>query len=985
MTTGTQAALHLDLLGFSSAGSSVRITNVQLLGPDGNHAPVANADSYTTRQDHALSVGVLGNDTDAENDPLSPRVVTQPAHGTVSLNADGSFLYTPAAGFSGPDSFTYQASDGQLSSPAATVTIIVNEPPVMTAGNLFLSSPAVDEGSSVSLTGAFSDPNTQAHTVTIDWGDGSTPDTQSLAIGATAIPATRHTYGDEPAKGSAYHVTVTVNDGFVSAAASVDVTVNNVTPVVAPMPAVTINQGDTLGSAGSFFDPSNDTWTATVDYGDGSGVQPLSLNADQTFVLNHAYDDPGAYTVTIRVSDDEGLFGTGTQSVTVNPNRLVVHVGLNASLQEGDTLTRTGNFTDVAAGPWSGTVDYGDGTGLRPLTINGANETFALDHTFGHPGQYLVTVRVTDQDGRAAEAHFSVAVSNVIPAVALGTPITLDEGDTFLRGGSFADPGQDTWTATVDYGDGSGAQSLALNPDKTFTLAHKYTVDGDYKVTVTVRDSGTILGVAQTQVQVLDVSPEVSVGGAVKLNEGDRLLTGGQFSDPGADTWTATIDYGDGTQSLKLLPDHRFQLDHVYPRFGSFEVTVSVIDQDGHAGSATFPVAVKDVPPLVQAGGNTSIFEGKQFVAPVLFRDPGADVWSATVDYGDSSGKQAVSLISGNKSFILAHNYADNGTFVVTVAVADDGGAAGGASLRLTVVNLPPVVQAALDRLAGTANSFVAHGLAFDAGQKSVRVEVDFGDGTGTHQFVPGSDNSFSFAHTYAHDGKFRVTVDAEDRDGAVTQSTFTVVINPAATPVAGPSPEFTGFVEDHVQFAGPEVTPSPSANVTDVVFVSFTEPTLTRSIDTLTGGSNPPPDLPDGGNKGNPTRGVGDDSDDPFWPWLEKKVPPPVKPRPVGGTEDGEIFPNGSWEPVENSRAGIEAAEAFFTQRAAQETRAPAAVTPSPASAEPERPQKVEIVPPGSQVGEQPAERGLWQTLVGCLLAVAGLLGLCWSSEEPK
>ena len=249
-----------------------------------------------------------------------------------------------------------------------------------------------------------------------------------------------------------------------------DVTVNNVTPVVAPMPDVTINQGDTLGSAGSFLDPSADTWTATVDYGDGSGVQPLALNADQTFTLNHAYDDSGVFTVTVRVSDDDGAVGTATQTVTVNSTGLVVHAGPDAALHEGDTLTRAGSFTDVTPGPWSGTVDYGDGSGTQPLTIDGADQTFALGHTYGQPGQYLVTVRVTDQQGRAARAHFTVAVGNVTPAVALGTPITLDEGDTLVRGGSFADPGQDAWTATVDYGDGSGGSRWPSTPTRRSRL-----------------------------------------------------------------------------------------------------------------------------------------------------------------------------------------------------------------------------------------------------------------------------------------------------------------------------------------------------------------------------------------------------------------------------------------------------------------------------------------------------------------------------------
>ena len=92
------------------------------------HAPVAVDDSYTTPLNTALVVaapGILANDTDADHEPLTATVLSQPAHGTLSLNANGSFTYTPTTGFSGADSFTYTASDGMLTSNTATVNISV--------------------------------------------------------------------------------------------------------------------------------------------------------------------------------------------------------------------------------------------------------------------------------------------------------------------------------------------------------------------------------------------------------------------------------------------------------------------------------------------------------------------------------------------------------------------------------------------------------------------------------------------------------------------------------------------------------------------------------------------------------------------------------------------------------------------------------------------------------------------------------------------
>ena len=80
--------------------------------------------------------GVLGNDVDPDGDPLTATLVSGPAHGTLTFNPDGSFVYTPDANYSGPDSFTYTVNDGDQTSTPATVTLTVspvNDPPTAVA------------------------------------------------------------------------------------------------------------------------------------------------------------------------------------------------------------------------------------------------------------------------------------------------------------------------------------------------------------------------------------------------------------------------------------------------------------------------------------------------------------------------------------------------------------------------------------------------------------------------------------------------------------------------------------------------------------------------------------------------------------------------------------------------------------------------------------------------------------------------------------
>lgn len=95
----------------------------------GNRAPVASPDAYSVNEDATLNVaapGVLANDSDPDGNPLSAVYVSGPTNGTLTLNANGSFTYTPAANFFGPASFAYKAGDGTSFSTTVTVSLTVN-------------------------------------------------------------------------------------------------------------------------------------------------------------------------------------------------------------------------------------------------------------------------------------------------------------------------------------------------------------------------------------------------------------------------------------------------------------------------------------------------------------------------------------------------------------------------------------------------------------------------------------------------------------------------------------------------------------------------------------------------------------------------------------------------------------------------------------------------------------------------------------------
>ena len=137
IAVGTAVNLSFDLIGFgnnasntglphSSAGTNSHVTvrDVRLLGTV--VTPQANNDTTTGLEDTVMQIIALANDVNATQAGFAPVVVAAPAHGTVGVNANGSFSYTPTDNYFGADSFTYQLSDGMHLSNVATVNLTVS-------------------------------------------------------------------------------------------------------------------------------------------------------------------------------------------------------------------------------------------------------------------------------------------------------------------------------------------------------------------------------------------------------------------------------------------------------------------------------------------------------------------------------------------------------------------------------------------------------------------------------------------------------------------------------------------------------------------------------------------------------------------------------------------------------------------------------------------------------------------------------------------
>ncbi len=150
----------------------------------------------------------------------------------------------------------------------------------------------------------------------------------------------------------------------------------NQAPIVAPLSDAQIVAGTTYTATGSFTDPDSSSWTATVDYGDGSGQQPLTLNADNTFDLSHQYNATGTYTLTVSVTDNQGATRTVTATIGVTSASQLV-LGINAG---GDT---EGNYvadTNVTGGS---TYSVSDGVNTTQV-VNPAPQAVYQSSRYGN-------------------------------------------------------------------------------------------------------------------------------------------------------------------------------------------------------------------------------------------------------------------------------------------------------------------------------------------------------------------------------------------------------------------------------------------------------------------------------------------------------------------------------------------------------------------------------------------------------------------------
>jgi PKD repeat protein len=273
----------------------------------------------------------------------------------------------------------------------------------------------------------------------------------------------------------------------------------------------------------------------------------------------------------------------------------------------GPYLVDAGAPVTFTGGPVTADTDYawefGDGA-----TATGR----VASHTYADDGVYVAKLTTTvNQPGGVVTRQFAlVRARNVPPVVEAGADLTIDEGQEVDYTASFSDQEwPDTHTATFDFGDDSlpvdGEVSETNDPPSakgTATAKHAYCDNGEYTVTVEVRDDDGGVGIDQRTVTVRNVPPKVDAGEDRFAYPGFPISLEACFTDPGwCDTHTASWEFGDCTPVTPAVVHEKNDppqavgvaaAAHIYQHCGTYLARCIVIDDDGGVGEDSLHVRV---------------------------------------------------------------------------------------------------------------------------------------------------------------------------------------------------------------------------------------------------------------------------------------------------------------------------------------------------------------------------------------------------------
>ena len=699
--------------------------------------PQATDDTYSTAKNTPLVVpapGVLGNDGGAG---LSAVVFSgASSHGTVSLAADGSFTYTPTAGYSGPDSFPYTAQN-MAGTSNATVHLGVVGAPTITSASSVTFPPSVFTTFTVTTTGF----PTGASMVISELG--------TLPAGVTFTDnhdGTATIAGTASGTGN-YPIILTASNGIAPNATQFF--------TIQLCPVITVTKPAT--ATGTVNTPFSQTFAQTGAGGTAtfttSSALPTGLTLAANGTLSGTPTQSGSFPITVTVTDSSGCTGTsptytlviGCQTITVTNPATATGTANSAFSQTFTAANTVGavTFTTASAlpagialaanGTLSGTPTQ---TGSFPITVqatdaNGCSGTGATYNLIINCQTITVTNPATTSGTVNAAFSQTFTRSNSIGAVTFTTASTLPAGLTLAASGTLSGtptqtgafpivvkvtdangctgtgatynlvigcqtitvtkpatatgtvgaPFSQTFTQTGAVGGAAftTASTLptGLNLSTAGVLAGTPTQSGTFPIVVTVTDGNGCTGTSSTYTLVVSCQSMTLAPTALPPGTSGALYPSVTFTQTGGSgsvtfSQTGTLPTGMGF-SVDTLSGTPTQT-------GSFPITITATDANGCASSRNYL--------LVVACSGTAITLSPSSLPTVAANAPFPSTqFTASGGTGPYTFAKAGALPAGMNFSVdtLSGTPTQTGTFPITISAVDSGGCAGSQDYVVTV------------------------------------------------------------------------------------------------------------------------------------------------------------------------------------------------------------------------------------------------------------------------------------------------------------
>ena len=812
-----------------------------------NDAPVGNPDAAGTPEDTPISGNVLGNDTDVDGNTLTLTQYTiagvpHPAGssttmlgiGTIVLNGNGSYTFTPAADYHGPvPPIGYTLSDGTVTTTSTlTLTVTpVNDAPV--AANDLASTPI---NVPVTVAVLANDRDVDGDTITVTGAALVDPTRGTVIVNpdgtVTFTPANNYI--------GPVTITYTVSDGHGgTGSATVTVNVGNNTPpdgadstrTIAEDSAYTVKAAD-FGFTDT--DAGQTLANVRIDALPAAGSLLLAGNAVHAGDVISAADVTAGKLVFVPVADANGVpyasFSFSVQdsggAFDTAPNKLTVDVTPvnDLPVAVADTFNATEDQPFIGTVATNDTLSADGGNVFALLTGSGpahgtivfnADGSFTYTPSANYHGLDTFSYALTDVDGSTSTAIVAINVASVndVPVAVADTVAAVE--DTPLVG-SVA--GNDTLSGdggnvfALVAGSGPAHGGIVFNADGTFTYTPSANYNGPDTFSYSLTDADGSTSTATVTINVASVNDvPVAVADTVAAVE-DTPLVGSvagndTLSGDGGNVFALVAGSGPAHGGIVFNADGTFTYTPSANYNGPDTFSYSLTDADGSTSTATVTInvaSVNDVP--VAVADTVAAVEDTPLVGSVAGNDTlsgdGGNVFALVAGSGPAHGG-IVFNADGTFTYTPSANY--NGPDTFSYSLTDADGSTSTATVTINVASVNDVPVAVADTVAAVEDTPFSGSVAGNdtlSGDGGNVFALAAGSGPTHGAIVFNADGTFTYTPSANYNGPDTFSYSLTDADGDV--STAVVSINvapvndaPVPLPDVNTTPEDTPLIVD--------------------------------------------------------------------------------------------------------------------------------------------------------------------------------------------